>query len=182
MAWLNGKRTVYCRRCYKKGHNKRNCPELTPEQKAAYKDGDKARRCSYCGEPKHNKAGCEKRKTDRAEYIVRNAEYRKKTLDTMAELGLGIGALVTTDKSPEPQDIYMITETFWDNIQEKRSGSYIFKGISVVDSDYWDNFAMPGVRNWHDTIVMSPVSAESIRSSVPEGWLNGTSGIHEFFE
>ena len=182
MAWLNGKRTVYCRRCYKKGHNKRNCPELTPEQKAMYKDGDKARRCSYCGEPKHNKAGCQKRKADKAAYIIQNAEHRKSMLDDMISLGIGVGALISSVPKPDANEIYMVTEIEWANAQRHRIGNYMFKGVGIADSDYWDHFSMPNTRSWGNTYVISPVSADTIRAGVPSDWLNGTSGIDKFFE
>ena len=87
MAWMNGRRTVRCYNCGAKGHNRRNCPQNSPEVKERYASGDKARKCSWCAEPGHNKSGCKVRREQQAAYIVENAAYRKEVLAFMQANG-----------------------------------------------------------------------------------------------
>ena len=139
MAWINGRRTVRCRRCWEKGHNIRNCPQNTPEQKAAYADGAKARVCSWCGEAKHNRTSCAKRKADMAEYIARNSEHRKGVLTDLRTRGLGIGALVSTVKAVEEREagsLYIITGINWDAIQQKSTTARVLEAQGIIDGDY----------------------------------------------
>ena len=94
MAWVKGKRTVYCRRCYGTGHNRRSCPQASPETKQRYKDGDLARKCTYCREKGHTKRKCNQRNADIANYVKENKVYRKAVIEQMQREGLSIGALV----------------------------------------------------------------------------------------
>lgn len=189
MAWHNGKRTVRCRRCYGVGHNMRNCPTLSAEQKAAYTTGDKARQCSYCAMKGHNKTSCPKRKTDIQEYANVNAKYRKEMLDIMVSSKIGIGALVKARcravEDGDPDKLYMVKNILWNDFQEKNSTARIFE-CQPLDNDF--TFYMNMVANsrmyyaWNTPVVVGGVNPESIKDSVPPDWLNGSSGIERYFK
>lgn len=182
MAWLNGKRTVRCRKCWERGHNIRNCPQNSPEQQAAYADGVKARTCSYCGQPKHNKTSCGKRKDDMAEYAKRNGEYRQNILNTMRDKGFGIGALVTTDAdNPTPECMYIITDIDWDAVQEKNNLARIFITQSITNGQYDMTLSIGGLGryNWSGAYVLGRAKVEP---EPPSDWLTGRSGIDKYFK
>lgn len=190
MAWLNGKRTIYCRYCGNKGHNRRSCPSLSPEMKARYTTGDRARKCSYCHESGHNRASCKTLKIDKVAYIQENAMFRFAALNDMKNAGIGIGALVshshyngepTNIDMLNPDDLYIITEIAWDAVQARRPGQYIFHAQSVKDQSYTDSFSLPGASSWRVARVLSAATPESIEASVPSNWLKGESNIDQFF-
>lgn len=183
MAWLNGKRTVQCRKCWGKGHNIRNCPTNTPEQKAAYADGAKARTCSYCGEAKHNKISCVKRKADMVEYARVNGEHRKTVLEYMTNLGYGIGALVTIDnRNMSAENMYIITDIDWSCVQQKAKSLRFLTGISIGDTNYPREMSLPGEYNYYSWSTAHVVSRAKIAPEPPSDWLDGTSGIEGYFK
>lgn len=183
MAWQNGRRTVRCRRCWEKGHNIRNCPQNTPEQKAAYTDGAKARTCSYCGEAKHNRTSCVKRKADKVAYAKTNADYRRTVLATMREQGLGIGALVTTDlNSNTAESMYIITDIDWDLVQEKNATARFLIGESIGKDSYQYSMALARADYRYNWNTASVISRAKHPQEAPLGWLNGESGIDKFFK
>lgn len=190
MVWRNGKRTVRCRRCWETGHNRRNCPRNSAEEKEAYSNGNKARLCSYCGEPKHNRISCPKRKSDITNYIADNAVYRQTILTHMQNIGLGIGALVSTDTIAEEQNVenmYIVTDIDWHNIHKRRECCRVLKVLRLSDHDQYSLTIPPVDPNadahryrWHDAYVINRVkSVDDI--SPPVGWLDGGSGAERFF-
>jgi hypothetical protein len=195
MAWKDGKRTVYCRRCYQTGHNKRSCPQASPETKERYKTGDLARKCSYCKVGGHTKRKCEKRGKDIAEYAAENSKYRKAYLEAMVQHGLSIGSLVThvsiehkTIDDMKPEYIGMVTHIEWNDIQYRRRSNRPIQakrlGVqeNTYNSDMW--LGSPPITNedyesWGRCQVLS--RRNDIMSHVPAGWLDGMSGAEEFF-
>ena len=189
MAWRNGKRTVRCYKCYGVGHNRRNCPDNTPEDKARYATGDNARKCSWCGEAGHNKTSCKTRREQQAAYIAENAQHRKEVLAYMQDNGYGIGALITESRgeaagAPPPM-LYMVTDIAWDKVQKKDLSNRILVARSL-NQDYDYSFSLPintGDKyryHWYDAAVVSRCKAEYIEP--PAGWLNGSSGIEKYFK
>lgn len=189
MAWVNGRRTVRCRHCFLAGHNRRNCPTLSPEAKAQYATGDRARKCSYCGEAGHTRPKCGQMKDDKLAYTVRNAEYRREILERMVSMGLGIGSLVYNGDPKDiaaikPSELYMIDRIDWDEAQNKHQSAYIFHGTNLAPDGYSNTFMMPppeNVRAWHRLNVLTRRPEVDIRSAIPSGWLGGSSGIDRFF-
>lgn len=193
MAYLNGKRTVYCHRCGDKGHNRRNCPLNTPEQKAAYKNGAQARQCSYCHETGHTKPRCEKRKVDMAQYVRENAVYRREVLDQMVKEGLGLGSLVTqelkdyrgNDIPMLPEHLHIVTNIDWDAIQVRDTNKRTIIAHNILDG-YSDSFALPKSHHnpyvWKYTTVVNRVKEESIRNNVPSSWIDGATGLDKIFK
>ena len=188
MAWRNGKRTVRCYKCYGVGHNRRNCPDNTPEDKARYATGDKSRKCSWCGDAGHNKSSCKSRKAQQAAYIAENAAHRKEVLAFMQANGYGIGALITESRGEavggEPPVLYMVTDIAWDKVQKKDTSNRILVARSLASDDEY-RFTMPmnnGDKyryHWYDAAVVSRVKEDY--TNPPVDWLNGSSGIDKYF-
>lgn len=184
MAYLNGKRTVRCRLCYGKGHNRSSCPTL-PE--AERKENVKSRKCSWCSASGHTKRTCKQRVADREKYIVTNATYRQEVLNLMKVHGLGVGSLVGYTKwdsknkdDIDPETVCMITDIKWDEIQQKKSYHRIFKTTYLHDT-YNGSLALELDENYTRQRVVCKVSADKIQASVPSSWLDGKSNIDQFF-
>ncbi len=108
------KRTVHCSYCGGAGHNQSGCSAYKErieqlradfgddhysvrsydEKKARKASSAKNRKCSYCGEGGHNKAGCSKLKSAMEQFRTKNVEYRKNVLNALVENGLGPGAML----------------------------------------------------------------------------------------
>ncbi len=197
MAWVKGKRTVYCRRCFQTGHNRRSCPEASPETKQRYKDGDLARKCSYCSEKGHTKRKCEKRTNDMLQYIKENSEYRKAVIDKMKWEGLSIGALVIHKDyakdgldNLKPEHLAIVTQIEWDKIQTNRRDQRIVNCERLHHNpDHWNqymSFRAPLVMDddsrysWNNYHVIS--RGGNIEKHMPDGFLLGTSGVDDIFK
>jgi hypothetical protein len=111
------KRTVHCTYCHDKGHNKASCPDLKQRiedlreehgdeyyavrvydlKKAKRKASGKNRKCSYCDEGGHNRATCSHLKGHMEETRGKNSEFRKSFYRHLIRLGVGVGAIVSSD-------------------------------------------------------------------------------------
>jgi hypothetical protein len=144
MSW-NG--TVRCRHCYASGHNRRSCPELTQHYKeqaengsdhsrreyekrtGMHLDGTKVakenraaanpRRCTYCGARGHNRRTCGILKENKSAYAEAAIAYRRRLVDAMRSAGVGVGALVQTERWNETH-CWMVTKINWGNIDHLR--------------------------------------------------------------
>lgn len=97
-----------CSYCYKRGHNKRTCPDrrkraaenpdgYVAKQLANEKAQAKTRRprlCSYCHEAGHNKRTCPVAKKRLVQRIKKNKFFRRDFAELLETIGLGPGALV----------------------------------------------------------------------------------------
>lgn len=187
MAWVNGKRTVYCRHCYQKGHNRRGCPQLSETTKARYKSGDLQRKCSWCRQGGHTKAKCEIRQTEMNVYIAENAKYRQETLAMMESMGMGYGALVTPkrnkDRELDKEQLSIITKIDWDNIQLKDKDNRAVKAYNTI-RDWEHEYCVPALKDayWaYGQLEVINKAKRSIREDMPVDWLSGRSGIDRFF-
>lgn len=198
MSW---NRTVYCRRCGGRGHNKRGCPELTPERKKMLY-GNIERLCKWCGEKGHNSRSCKVKEHAKKEYIKDNKTYRIGVMEKMCDLGLGVGALVhfsSWDDNYRTRDfydgrgIYLISKVEWNNIcltaRVKKSWykngkssrelwaserSPVFTKALCDDDSYYDT-AISTAQLFDPTVVkiLKGMPSEMVRSSVPEDYLEG---------
>ena len=187
MAYINGKRTVYCRQCYTKGHNRRGCPQLSPVLKARMQSGDLARKCSWCRQSGHTKAKCEIRQTEMNEYITENAKYRGEVLALMESMGMGYGALIVPKrnnrKELDKEELSIITSIDWDNVQLKAKDNRTVKAHNAFH-DWHHEYCVPAVANiyWaYGQVEVINKAKSSIREDMPADWLNGQSGIDRFF-
>ena len=187
MAYMNGKRTVYCRQCFTKGHNRRGCPQLSPVLKARMESGDLARKCSWCRQSGHTKAKCEIRQTEMNEYITENAKYRGEVLALMESMGMGYGALIVPKrnnrKELDKEELSIITNIDWDNVQLKAKDNRTVKAHNAFH-DWHHEYCVPAVANiyWaYGQVEVINKAKSSIREDMPADWLNGQSGIDRFF-
>ena len=152
------KRTVHCSYCRERGHNKSSCPEYAERierlrgangddhylvaafdrKKAKRSSKAKDRKCSYCDGKGHNRATCPELRAHILESQAKNAIFRKAILERMKALGVGVGAILSTDRfmGRTDEDDYeypptryriphVITLISWDNINHfNREYSY----------------------------------------------------------
>ena len=105
--------TVRCSHCGQSGHNKAGCPKYKERiAQLRARDPDdyyvrqydaaiakraasvKNRRCSYCNEQGHTRAGCKVMKEHKAQFQDDLILWRKAVLKWTKDIGLGIGAMV----------------------------------------------------------------------------------------
>lgn len=188
MAYMNGKRTVYCRHCYEKGHNRRGCPKLSPEIKAKYHStGEYGRRCSWCREKGHTRPKCEVRKAEIAQYVRDNAAYRQEVLSMMEASGMGIGALVHPEgEHTTNEGLGIVKAIDWEGIQLKNK-SYRAIGVYNFVQDWQQDYCVPcgrasGTYTWSYGQAKVVTRAKTpIREDMPDGWLDGTSGVDKVY-
>ena len=128
------KRTVHCSYCGGRGHNKSSCPAYK-ERIESYRaacgddhylvrdfDAKKARKaaavstrkCSYCGEQGHNRAGCTKLKAAMAAFTARNAEYCENVYAALVESGIGPGAMLRMRRWGDLYNTVMVVGINWE--------------------------------------------------------------------
>ena len=187
MAWVNGKRTVYCGQCYQKGHNRRGCPQLSETTKARMKSGDLARKCSWCRQTGHTKKKCEIRQTEMTAYVKENAKYRADVLAMMESMGMGYGALVVPKQNEnrelDKEHLSIITKIDWNNVQLKDKDNRAIKAYNTFH-DWEHEYCMPAVASsyWaYGQLTVINKAKISIRENMPADWLSGRSGIDRFF-
>lgn len=198
------KRTVYCSYCHEKGHNKSSCPKYAERienlraehgsdhylvqsydaKKARRKAGAKNRSCSYCDTKGHNRATCPELKAHIAKSQAKNAEYRQKVYEFMKESGLGVGAIVESDKfrcrvdvddhmSPIYRTPHVITKIQWENISFfNRDYSWFDNNEPILSKPLCDIqyqwHSCPGYF-WHDGLAKLLMGEE-----VAKQWIDGT--------
>ena len=101
------RRKSTCGYCYTTGHTRRSCPQMKTDAAKGdrwaqnnverYQNSAKSRKCSYCSEGGHNKAGCTIRKGHGAIYqetlkvFTENVNYR------CATAGIKVGSLIAVN-------------------------------------------------------------------------------------
>lgn len=180
------KRTVRCSHCYESGHNRSSCPAYAlkiEERRARCGDDDytvrsydakkakrrsnaQNRKCSYCDSKGHNRATCPELRANILKSQAKNAEYRKGIYERMKANGVGVGAIISTERfmgrtdaddydSPRYRIPHVITLINWDNIVHynrdytyfnDNSAPWLSKPLCELDSRYnhepgwiWDN-------------------------------------------
>jgi len=199
MTW---KRSVHCRFCRNKGHNRATCP--TYKEKAASdpnsyaaryyerreeREKNKSRTCSYCCSQEHDKRKCGKLIADRKLAIQTNSDFRHRCLNSFKQQGIGVGCLVDirtfVKDFPTLALIYKIN---WDEISYKQKNwnnissiEYLVNGevnkyfninIDEINLDILSNYIT----------VLEPVKLEQVTMTMPINWLDGTSNIKSFFD
>ena len=161
--------SVYCGYCSQRGHNKLGCPERKAAAEAnpdgyigrqvKYEKETRARTvanrtCTYCRQPGHNRAGCKVMKEDKKTVTEKLVDYRSRFLNRMREVGFGVGSLVKTKSlvDPEFEEVHMITEINWEQINTK-----------LIDSDLtgWS-----AIEHNENTAFQSRIVA----TTFPEDW------------
>ena len=205
------KRTVHCSYCGESGHNKSGCPsykERIEQQRKEYGDdyyavraydekrarkatSAKNRKCSYCGQGGHNKAGCPTLKAAMESFRTKNIEYRKNVLNTLVENGLGPGTLITiADYWNENKQLHMVTDVDWAEVHmaDKSLDFLKTRKVKNITAIHGGN----GTTRLSQSILSSewgpkyeivvPTSETNIRSSMPATFLAGTLGLKQVFK
>ena len=164
MAYSNNyKRTVRCSYCNNSGHNRSSCPAFEARieelrtsygdehpdvhafdaKKAKRKAPAKSRSCSYCSTEGHNRSTC----PELAEHIkvsqAKNSVFRKAIYKRMQAHGLGLGAVVSSDRwtaRVNPDDYssdryrvpHVVVKVNWDNINHFSKNYSYFDGNSPM--------------------------------------------------
>ena len=208
---MSYKRTVTCSHCHMRGHNKSGCPQwksYIEKRRVDYGDSDwrvsdydakrarKAssaanRKCSYCGEQGHNRAGCSKLKAAMESFRGRNVEYRQNVLDALIENGLGPGAMVKyTQRWAGTTRVYMVTEIAWQDIDmtDKNRDFIEMKQVhNLMRKDGGFNqtrfsTAISG-SSWGPSYeIVVPSNEARIRETMPATFLAGTLGLKATFK
>ena len=154
-----------CSKCYTTGHTKRGCPTYrakaekwlaeNPEAEGynkpywvqeveGYKNVGKNRRCGWCNETGHNKRTCEARKGASTKNIEKNKEWRTVVLENLKDIGLGVGALVSSkDRYDNTENLYLVTDMRWDGINLRASGNECVDYYEHSKQNYKEGSAYP---------------------------------------
>ena len=208
---MSYKRTVTCSHCHSRGHNKSGCPEwkkYIENRRVDYGDSDwrvsdydakrarKAssaanRKCSYCGEQGHNRAGCPKLKAAMESFRGRNVEYRQNVLNTLIENGLGPGAMVKNTQSWSGSTrLYMVTEVSWERIEmtDKNHDFIEMKQVHNLMNKHGGfsqtrlSMAISGMSWGPNYEIVVPSNTARIRETMPATFLAGTLGLKAVFK
>ena len=151
----------YCSWCWGKGHNKATCPERkkhiknNPDSYEARQEAKKLerrkrrkahspRKCGFCRKPGHNAKTCHTKQTIQKNYRAINSVYRRKVLEEMCVMGLGVGALVNFSPRGQKEPIVALVKSIkWDRIFVASDGSsYCVQLERVMDppEDQYSHF------------------------------------------
>lgn len=182
----------HCRICYNTGHNRRTCPQANAAQKSTYQENTtirrrKGSRCSYCNKYKytvdttHNRRNCPEKQKDAVAWTERNAPSAKFIADELPKYGIGVGAIVTKSWELKRDVFYVVTAVNWDSISgEQTHNSFHAVLISEDPENVWNvrGFDLPNMAGldatkYSDTIVVNPISADSVKSQIPSDFKLG---------
>ena len=150
----------YCSYCWGKGHNRSTCPELkeyirrNPNSYEAQREAEKVarrkarkktpRKCGFCRKPGHNAKTCHTKKTIQQQYTGLCSAYRRKVLEEMCVMGLGVGALVTLQtRSTEPM-LALVKDIKWHRIYPASDGSNYciqLERLGPIDEEYYRHWS-----------------------------------------
>jgi hypothetical protein len=205
------KRSVHCSYCHQRGHNKSGCPEWKAKieslrasygddhYRVARYDAKKAsraasvskRKCSYCGEQGHNRAGCSKLKAAMESFRGRNVEYRQNVLNALIENGIGPGAMVKiTQRWSGSVHIYMLTEISWGDIDmtDKNRDFIEMKRVQSLMDKHGGHgctrlpVTVTGISWGPSWEIVVPSNEARIRETMPATYLAGTLGLKRVFK
>ena len=204
--------SVYCSWCCTKGHNKRGCSERkeyirkNPDGYEARKQQNEERRrelrgprkCSYCDTSGHNRKTCRPLKSDR-QFIVAHYKKRRAVIaNKMAEVGLGVGALIQTRDRHNGNAIAIVTGFEWKDLNgalmnDVFDSFHVNMLIQRFDEERvrWYSMTMrfedSSSTEPYDSrpfdLIASRLSPETARRSFPANWVDGTHyDENRFFE
>jgi hypothetical protein len=212
MAWNN---TVTCSWCYKQGHNRAGCPVLREDMQRrldadpddwsarsyfSKKKRSSKRTCSYCSAAGHNRKTCKELAHAKQATAEVAGEWRKKALEHLKNLGLGVGALVKYDKWGNDQDQYAIVKSvIWEALDHRllctayhdaHSFGLSNLGKDLTRVDYIasmpadkENVVTPEAYSpYRQFEIVSPLRPEVVESQVPAGWMTGIGATNQIFD
>ena len=199
-------RRVHCGYCYDAGHNRSNCPkrkqrvdalrETDPDnwlitQYDEAKRRSKIRLCKYCKEEGHNRKSCVPLKEDISASRSECREWRSQALEAMDDIGLGVGALLSTHGKlglvvgfqwhQGSQAAKRDNDDYWGAMKDttipkrlKRAYKPRLIEVRLVDAKdrtaRWEFPQHPEVSPHSKVEIVSKVT-ESFAKEAPEGWV-----------
>ena len=132
------------------------------------------RRCKYCGTKRHNRRTCSVLKADMALYTEHAIEYRQRIVEDMKERGLGLGALIQTERWGDKY-LMLCTQVLWHSISHHMPNNHeLFYGRNCANNGH-QSTAYPqsdfNERSYHTYTVVGPVTSSAVAASVPEDFL-----------
>jgi hypothetical protein len=179
----------HCRYCGNTGHNRRTCPSRSPETKKADNEYHKryrsrSRTCRYCRGSNHDRRKCDKLIADRADWVTRNAAFRKRFLEDAKKVGWGVGCIIKMTHWNNADFYYLVEKINWDAVVVDSRYNYAMT-VSQIGGEDHNNYNPPryfGVEDVNDReyfikncdmAIENPVTAESIEKAIPSNWLSG---------
>ena len=93
----------------------------------------KHRKCSYCGEEGHTRRTCKHRKSDMSDWANKAIIARRKFVDKMEEIGLGVGALAYKhDYYGKATELVMIESIKWDSMDHTIAVGQEFQYVDLI--------------------------------------------------
>ena len=192
----------HCGLCYGTRHNRRTCPNATPQQKTmqasstgtTYGIGTRKRnasRCSYCLRHRneidrtHNVRNCSKRREDAVIWTKNNVPFAESVASVLPKYGIGVGAIIKKSYDRE-NAFYIVTKVNWDQISSGNIyGAFSASALSEVDHEdpwHWRTFELPKMHEvpgtqWSDTVVINPLAESEIMKQIPNDFKFGYYGI-----
>ena len=176
----------HCRYCGNTGHNRRTCPQRSPEVKKADQEYHSKyrrnnRRCGYCSNFGHDKRKCAKRKDDRTAWIAENAEFRKRFIEDCKQYGYGVGCVI--GNTQDNQQYLFVKSINWDAITVGDSWNYALRAINMSSGNEI-SFSSPSFfgksgddrdisKSYYNYHVVTKADVTNIEKSLPTGWLDG---------
>ena len=161
------------------------------ELKKTRRDAGRQRRCKYCGKTGHNTRTCPELKEAKATYITEARNYRTAALAALQQRGLGVGALVVTERYNEKL-AWMVKAIRWEQMThqtgQRNTGLIELEILNPALVSSWqrrNTVPVPpiGEIGTHDAYtVVGPVAAEAVGIGVPENWLEEECGVDEAFK
>lgn len=180
----------HCGYCGNSGHNRRTCPNRSPDVKqsdnAYYKRYRRKRTCRYCRNTDHDKRKCEKLVADRNDWIAKNAKFRKRFIEDAKLVGFGVGALIKR-KYWNDETFCLVNKINWDTINVDNRYNYAMHVFNIGNPDNDEQvlntpmyFGLDGDErayyikmNKNEIEIVNPVNNDDLESKLPADWFSG---------
>ena len=196
------KRTVRCSHCYESGHNKMGCPQLKERieqlradygddhwrvldydaKKKRMADAKNNRKCSYCGQSGHSRAGCEILKNVKEQFRTKNVQYRENFLKALIDNGIGPGAMIKY-RGYYGDTIGMVKSINWKMVNMAMKSEDVIQFHDVKElrhfgNERWGNSTrlsgeMTGNEYGPVWEVVVPTSSSAILADCPKDFIGG---------
>ncbi len=178
----------YCSWCWGKGHNAASCPERkkhikdNPDSYEAKREAAKVarrearkktpRKCGFCRKPGHNAKTCHTKKTIQQQYTGLCSAYRRKVLEEMCVMGLGVGALVTFQTRSTEPILAIVKDIKWHRIYPASDGSNYciqLERLGPIDEEYYKHWSPERKRSLGQQAPDPPALQTDDGEYLPEG-------------
>ena len=124
-----------CSKCYTTGHTKRGCPTYRAKAEKWLAENPEAEG--------YNKPYWVQ-EVEGYKNIEKNKEWRTVVLENLKDIGLGVGALVSSkDRYDNTENLYLVTDMRWDGINLRASGNECVDYYEHSKQNYKEGSAYP---------------------------------------